>query len=210
MLFQLLSLKTFLVSLCRKVNRGPNNGGAEVIELNNNFENPAFNGEPVYEAIPEAANTAPDPILRVGANNDLHELGFPDDRNAIHIDQSGNRYDPKNENISSDPRTGADHPVPRAMENLQNRSYTSLQRTTDGYAHLHRHAPQGQGMRESENEEDRSVRDGENYTRPANSHYDVPRDESRIATRVSSDTMKLVNGNYKKPRQGRRMLPKIT
>ena len=192
------------------MNRGPNNRGAEVIELNNNFENPAFNGEPVYEAIPEAANTAAGPILRVGANNDLHELGFPDDRNAIHIDQSGNRYDPKNENILNDPRTGAEHSVPRTMENPQNRPYTSLQGTTDGYAHLYRHALQGQGMRESEREKDSSVRDGENYARPANSHYDVPRDVSRTATRGSSDRMQVIYGHYKKPRQGRRMLPKIT
>ena len=194
------------------MNRGPNNRGAKEIELNNNFENPAFNGEPVYEAIPEAANAAVGSILRVGANNDLHELGFPDDRNAIHIDHSGNRYDPKNENILNvyDPRTGAEHSAPRTMQNPRNRPYTSLQGTTDSYAHLYRHALQGQEMRESERGEDRSVQNGENYARPANSDYDVPRDESRTATRGSSDKMKVIYGHYKKPRQGRRMLPKIT
>ena len=188
------------------MNRGPNDRGAEVLELNNNFENPAFHRDPIYETIPEAA--AAGPIIRLGANNGVHELGFPDDRNAIHIDQSGNRFDPKNDNFLSDRRTEAEQSVLRAMYNPRNRPYASLQRATRGYANLHRPVLQGQGMRESQNEKDGSVRDGQNCARPANSHCDLPRDKSRTAT-WRSDNMKPADGHYKIPRHGRKMLPVI-
>ena len=71
-----------------------------------------------------------------------------------------------------------------------------------GYAHLHRPALQGEGMMGSQNENDMPVRDGENYMRPANSHYIVPCDELRASTR-RSDNMKLVDGHYKIPPRGR-------
>ena len=164
--------------------RKPNDRGAEVIRYNNNFENPALNEVPIYDAIPEAANAAAGPILRVTANDGLREVPFEDDRNAIRIDQSGNRYDPKIENFD-DPR---------------NQQYAYRQERSRGYAHLHRPALQGQGMIGSQNENDMPVRDGENYMRPANSHYDVPCDESRAATRRIE--VNHVDGHYKIPPRG--------
>ena len=98
--------------------------------------------------IPEAANTTGGPIPRVDANDGLQELRFPHDRNAIRIDQSGNRYDQKNENFHS----------PR------NQQYASLQGISHGgYADLSRGpALQGQGMVQG----------------LGNFHHDVPRDAS--------------------------------
>lgn len=111
------------------MNRAPNDRRDSAAEFHNNFENPVFNGEPVYEPvyISEAANTAAGPIPRVGDNDGLQELAFQDDRNAIHIDQRGNRYDYKNENF---------HP----------QQYASLQGTSHCYADLFRPPLQGQGM----------------------------------------------------------------
>ena len=107
------------------MNGVPNDRGWAV-EFHNNFENPAFNEEPaIYETI-EAADTAADPIPRVDDDDNLQELPFQDDRNAIQIDQSGNRYDYKNENF-------------RAQQ------YASLQGTPHCYADLLRPL-QDQGM----------------------------------------------------------------
>lgn len=166
--------------------RKPNDGGAEVIQYDNNFDNPVVNEEPMYDTIPEAVNTAAGPIPRVTANDGLREVPFQDDRNAIRIDQSGNRYNLKIENFG-DPR---------------NQQYAYRQGRSRGYAHLHRPALQVQGMMGSQNENDMPVREGENYMRPANSHYIVPCDESRASTR-RSDNMKLVDGHYKIPPRGR-------
>ena len=111
------------------MNRAPNDRG----EFQNNFENPAFNEEPaIYETIPEAADTAAatQPVSSIprGDDNDgLQELSFQVDRNTIHIDQSGNRFDHKNENF---------HP----------QQYASLQGTSHCYADLFRPPLQGQGM----------------------------------------------------------------
>lgn len=174
------------------------------MQLENVFENPTYNEDPIYDSISSATGRSVAHNLRQLADDGVQDLLFLDGRgieamNTIPCDQS-TTYEEVNESAFRDRINKGQSVVVRIAR--PGNQYATPRGKAPHYAILLRPGLDSQRLKENENNKEKPAKDDENYMKikPANTKYKIPQYTSGAVTE-EGDYMKPVDGHYKIPRQ---------